>query len=51
VSVVDVEGDADLAERYGSRVPVVLAASGSVLAEGRITSMQAWAAVRAARKT
>ena len=50
VESVDVDADAGLSERYGSRVPVVAASDGRVLAEGRISRGDAWRVVWAARK-
>lgn len=47
VEVVDVDADRGLSEQFGDRVPVVLDADGTVLAEGRIS---AWAARRAAAR-
>jgi len=45
---VDVDDDPALLERFGDRVPVVVSASGAVLAEGRISPREAaLAAVRA----
>lgn len=50
IDVTDVDGDPDLRERYGDRVPVILSADGDVLAEGRISGRAAWSAARRARR-
>ncbi len=49
LDLVDVDTDPGMLERYGERVPVVLAADGAVLAEGRITKGAARKAVALAR--
>lgn len=48
IAVVDVADDSDLEAAYGEVVPVILDGNGAVLAQGQISSRQAWfAAVRA----
>jgi hypothetical protein len=49
VEVVDVDGDPDLVEPYGDRVPVILSDDGEVLAEGRISKADALRAVKVSR--
>lgn len=49
VEVIDVDGDPDLLESFGDRVPVVLASDGSVLAEGHIERRSLTEAVRGIR--
>jgi hypothetical protein len=46
VEVVDVDLDLDLLERYGELVPVVLDATGQVLAAGPLTSREARSLMR-----
>jgi hypothetical protein len=50
VEAVDVDADPGLSELYGSRVPVVAALDGRVLAEGRISRRDAWRSVWEARR-
>lgn len=49
VTIVDVADDDDLKTAYGESVPVILDGNGTVLAQGQITSRQAWFAALRAR--
>ena len=49
VREVDIDGDRELTQRFGFRIPVFLDAGGRVLAEGRIEGRQAAVAALRAR--
>jgi hypothetical protein len=51
VQELDVDASEDLKERFGSRIPVVIAGDGSVIAEGRIEKRALRRGLRSLRRS